>query len=110
MIGLCLLTWGAGGARVRGCAELDVGAMRSVGYGFTARNASQGQAIAQGAVAGRVTQRIVGPLEIGVGLGIVVPFDPARFFYVDAAGNQQELFHMAAVAGVVDASVGLSFP
>jgi hypothetical protein len=84
--------------------------MRSVGYGFSGGNSSQGQLVGQVGVTGRVTRRLVGPLEIGVGLGLVVPLDPARFYYADAAGNPQEIFHMAAVAGVVDAAVGLSFP
>jgi hypothetical protein len=111
LLGICPLAWGPGATRVRGCADLEVGAIRAVGYGFTMSNGTgQEQPVVQAQVAGRVTRRLVGPLDIGVGLGLLVPFERARFFYVDASGGQQELFRTAPVAGVVDASVGLAFP
>jgi len=111
MLGLCPLAWSAGGTSVRACAELEVGAIRSVGFGFAGgTGAGQEQPVGQVGVTGRVSRRLVGPLEIGIGLGLVVPFDRARFFYVDAAGNPQELFRMAAVAAVVDGAIGVAFP
>jgi hypothetical protein len=111
MVGLCPLVWGPGATRVRGCADLEVGAVRAVGYGFAATSgAGQEQPVVQAQVAGRVTRRIVGPLELGLGLGLVVPFERARFFYVDAERNQQELFRTSPVVAVVEASVGVAFP
>ena len=111
MVGICPLVWGPWATRVRGCVDLEVGAVRAVGYGFTAtQGAGQEQPFVQAQVAGRVTRRIVGPLDLGLGLGLVVPFNRARFFYLDAAKNEQELFRTAPVVGVVDASVGLAFP
>jgi hypothetical protein len=111
MLGLCPLVYRTELTTVRGCAEVAVGALRAVGHGFTSSNAAgQEQPVAMGSLAGRVSRRLIGPLEIGVGLGLVVPFTRPRFFYVDAAKNQQELFRIAPVAGVVDASVGLAFP
>jgi hypothetical protein len=111
MLGLCPLVWGPGATRVRGCADLEVGTIRAVGFGFAATSgAGQEQPVAQAQVAGRVTQRMVGPLELGLGLGLVVPFERARFFYLDASKNQQELFRTSSVAAVVEASVGVAFP
>jgi len=49
---------------------VEVGAIRGVGHGFTSSiGAGQEQAVAQGSLAGRVTQRLWGPLEVGLGLG-----------------------------------------
>ena len=62
------------------------------------------------AAEGRLAQRIVGPLELALGLGLVVPFERVRFFYLDASGQEQELFRMSAVAGVVDVGLGVAFP
>lgn len=110
-IGVCPLVWEHGATRVRGCLDLGAGSIRSVGSGFSGVNgAGQEQPVIHGAAAGRVSHRLVGPLELGVGLGLLVPFRRARFFYVDAAGDQQELYRMAPVAGLIDATVGLSFP
>lgn len=111
LLGLCPLVWAAGGTRVRGCAAMEVGAVRAVGHGFTSSNgAGQEQPVVQASLEGRLTRRLVGPLEVGLGLGLIVPFTRARFFYVDAAKNEQELFRMAPVAGVVDAALGVAFP
>jgi hypothetical protein len=111
MVGICPLVWGPGATVLRGCADLALGAVRAVGFGFSGSNAAgQEQPVVQAQVAGRVTRRIVGPLDLGIGLGLWVPFQRAQLYYLDAAGNQQELFRTAPVVGVVDASVGLAFP
>ena len=79
--------------------------------GAAASFATKEEAIAYiASLAGRVTRRLVGPLEIGLGIGLVVPLRPTRVYYVDAAGSQQELFRMGAVAGVVDVGLGVGFP
>ncbi|APR78066.1 Hypothetical protein A7982_03413 [Minicystis rosea] len=111
MVGVCPLAWSSGGTRVRGCLDVAVGALRAVGYGFThPAGAGQEQPVVQASVAGRVTQRLVGPLEIGVGLAVLVPLHRVRLFYLDADDHEQELFRMAAVAGMADAGIGLAFP
>jgi hypothetical protein len=109
-LGLCPLHWSSGGTRLRGCADLDVGAVRAVGFGFASGGAGDEQVVAQATVAGRVTQRLVGPLELGLGLGLMAPLHRVRFFYVDAAQAEQELFRMSAVAGRLDLGLGLAFP
>jgi hypothetical protein len=111
MIGACPLAWSGGGFRVAGCAELAVGAFRAVGYGFaTGSGASQEQPVVQATVAGRVTRRLVGPLEIGLGIGLVVPLRRVHVYATDASGNQEDLFRASAVAGVADGTLGLGFP
>jgi hypothetical protein len=64
----------------------------------------------QASLAGRLGRRIVGPLELGFGLGLVVPLRLVSVYYVDAAGAQEELFHTGAVAGTIDAALGVGFP
>jgi hypothetical protein len=110
MIGACPLFHRSGGTRLAGCAELGVGAVRSVGYGFNKESGvAAEQPVVNAGLAGRVTQTIVGPLEIGIGLSLVVPLRRARFYYVDAANEERELFRTAPVAGLFDAAVGLAF-
>jgi hypothetical protein len=111
LIGACPLSWRQGGTHLRACAELEIGAIRSVGYGFTSGSGlGQEQPIVQASLAGRVSRRLVGPLEIGLGLALAVPLHRVRFFYTDAANAEQELFRTGAVAGLVDAGLGVSFP
>jgi len=97
------------GTTLRGCALIEAGAIQAKGHGFRISRGEQ-LAIVQAAVEGRLSQALVGPLEIGLGLGAVVPIRRARFFYLDASGQEQELFRMSAVAGVLDMGVGVAFP
>jgi hypothetical protein len=62
------------------------------------------------AVEGRVHRRLVGPLVLGAGLGLVVPVLRARFSAPSVLGTQVELFQMAPVAGELDLSLGVEFP
>jgi hypothetical protein len=111
ILGLCPLAWRSGGTRLAACAEIQVGALRAVGYGFaTGSGVGHEQAVVQASLAGRVARRLVGPLEIGLGLGLVVPLRPVSVYFVDAAGTQEELFRTGAVAGTVDAVLGVAFP
>jgi hypothetical protein len=110
-LGACPLALRADAWRVAACAEVGVGAVRAVGTGFALPGAgTKEQAYVHAGLAGRVARRIVGPLEVGVGVGLLIPLRPAQVQYEDKLGNTQELFHMSAVAGVFDASVGLAFP
>ncbi len=110
-IGLCPLSWRSGGTHLAGCAELGLGALRAVGYGFaTGSGVGQAQPVVQASVTGRVARRLVGPLELGLGVGLAVPLRPVLVYSVDAAGAQQELFRTGPVAGVIDAGVGVAFP
>jgi hypothetical protein len=109
MVGLCPLVYRTTMTVVRGCADLGVGTIRSAGHGF-ASNSGQESPIVQALVAGRVTRRLVGPLEIGVGLGLVVPFTHPKFVYGDASNSDQALFQVAPVGALLDAGIGLAFP
>jgi hypothetical protein len=111
MLGLCPLAWRSGGTRLAACAEIEFGALRAVGYGFaTGSGVVEDPPVVQATLAGRVARRLVGPLEIGLGLGLVVPLRPVSIYFVDAAGTREQLFRTSAVAGTVDAWLGVAFP
>jgi hypothetical protein len=111
MVGLCPITWARGGTRISGCADLEVGVIRSIGYGFTTPGgAGQTQPLVQLAVAGRMSRRLVGPLQLRVGLGVAALLDRPRFYYLDAAGAEQDLFRPSPVALFTDAGLALAFP
>jgi hypothetical protein len=101
------LAWGTTG--LRACAGAALGAVRARGYGFKLSTGAA-QVVAAGVVEGRMTQRLVGPMELGLGLGLLVPFERARAFYLDASGAEQEIARTGAVAGVLDLGVGVAFP
>jgi hypothetical protein len=109
LAGVCPLGWSPGRARLRACADVALGAIRADGFGF---RLSQGQEafIAQGELEGRLGVRLAGPLTAELGLGFIVPFNRADFFYLDASSKRQDLYKVAAVAGIVDAALGVAFP
>jgi hypothetical protein len=109
-LGLCPLVWRTARTTVRGCADVAVGALRASGQGFTATNTGGEAPFVEGMLAGRVTRRLVGPLELGVGLALAVPFTRPSFTYLDATRTAQQLVRVGPVAGVLDAAVGLAFP
>jgi hypothetical protein len=109
-LGLCPLGYRMNAMRFRGCADLAVGAIRSIGQGFAATNVGGELPFAAAMLSGRASFRIVGPLDVGVGLSLTVPFTRPEFVYTDASKAQEELFRLGPVAGVFDAAIGMNFP
>ena len=105
----CPLTWEHGRTRVRGCAGGLVGALRVAGSGFRVSSTREEPVVAF-SLGGRVTWRLAGPLQVGVGIALLAPLERARVFHLDAAGAERELFRAEPVAGVLDAAIGLGFP
>jgi hypothetical protein len=68
------------------------------------------QLVADGVVEGRLTRRLLGPLELGLGLGLHVGLARARIAYTDATGVERELTRTGPVGAVFDLGAGLSFP
>jgi hypothetical protein len=109
LLGACPLTWTSGGTRLLACADVEVGAIGAVGYGFLNDTPGQEQLIVQGSLEARMTRRLVGPLELGLALALTVPFTWDQFYYLDAAGKSQQLFQTSPVASRMDAALGLTF-
>lgn len=108
-LGLCPLDVVRSRTRVVACAALEIGSIRAAGYGFHTSE-SAAQLLALGALEGRIARRIVGPVDLGLGVGVTVPFDRARFYYLDAGGAPRELYRLPPIAGVLAATVGVAFP
>jgi hypothetical protein len=108
-LGLCPLALTRPSTSLRGCAAIDVGAIRAEGVGLVHPTGEE-TAVASGALSGRIFQRIAGPFEAALGLGLVAPFDRARFLYRDAEGVQRELYRVGPVAAALDVGLGVAFP
>lgn len=108
-LSLCPLTVGTGGTRLRACGGVQVGAIRASGHGFLV-SGGQEHVVVQPALEGRLTRRLLGPLELGIGLGVAFPLVRTRLFYLDGSGAEQELYRTGAVAGILDASLGVALP
>ncbi len=110
LAGLCPLGWNPGRARLRACADVELGAIRADGFDFPPLARNGESFVAQGELEGRLGVRLAGPLTAELGLGFIVPFNRADFFYLDASEKRQDLYKVAAVAGIVDAALGVAFP
>jgi hypothetical protein len=110
-LGACPLAYLRGRARVAACADLVGGALQAGGHGFRTSNAvGQESPLVAAMLVGRTGIRLVGALELGVGLGMVIPFTRPAIEYLDTGSTQQELFRVSAVTAVADATLSLAFP
>lgn len=97
----CPLAGLALGFRYAACAGVEVGALRAGGFGFPLA-AVRHQPLVGGVLEGRVVRRLKGPLSLSVGFGLSVPFVRNRFYYLDPAGAEREVFVSSPVAGHLD--------
>ncbi|XXX73840.1 hypothetical protein WMF30_39960 [Sorangium sp. So ce134] len=95
--------------RLSACAGARLGALRVSGLGFGVDRADE-RLTAGGALDVRLTRRLVGPVTAGGGVGLIVPLVRDRFFYIDAQGQNREVFQMAPLAGTADVLLGVDFP
>lgn len=58
----------------------------------------------------RYVRRIVGPLQVSLGIGVLVPLIRDRFYYFDAVGARHDVFQPTAVAGTGNLTVGVQLP
>jgi hypothetical protein len=93
------------GFRYAACAGVEVGAIRARGFGFPLAG-EQERLLAGGVLEGRVVRRLKGPFALSVGFGIVVPFVRNRFYYLDRAGAEREVFVSSPVVGHLDLLAG----
>jgi hypothetical protein len=105
-VSVCPLTLRAFGGALSACAGVQVGSIRAGGFGVDAGSAQE-QVLFNVALEGRVRRRLVGPLVVAAGLGLVVPTVRERF---SSTTLGTDIFTMAPVAGAVDLSLGVEFP
>ncbi|WP_437731250.1 hypothetical protein [Sorangium sp. So ce1335] len=95
--------------RLSACAGVRLGALRVGGLGFRVDRSDE-RLTAGGALDVRLTRRLAGPLTVGGGLGLIVPFVRDTFYYIDAQDQDREVFQMAPLAGAADVLLGVEFP
>jgi hypothetical protein len=105
---VCPLTLKAFGAELSTCLGARIGSIRAGGFGFYLDDENE-ELVLSAVLGGRISRRIVGPLLVSGGLGLVVPFIRDRFFYRDSEANSVGVFQMSPVAGSLDAGLGIEF-
>ena len=56
-----------------------------------------------------MTRRLFGPLELGLGLALTVPFTKAHFYYYYAKNQPQDLFLALPVGPRIEGALGVTF-
>lgn len=97
------------GFELSGCLGLRAGVLRVGGFGFDLAQSPERPTFAA-SLEGRVRRRLVGPLVLAVGPGLLAPIVRDRFFYSVDAGPRLQVFRMAPLAGTLEATLGLEFP
>ena len=85
----------------------QVGFVRASAEGFDVVQPDERRLHVAGALEGRVSLRIAGPLALRVGLSGAAPFVRDAFVYRRADGTQADLFRMAPIVGLADVGVGV---
>jgi hypothetical protein len=105
----CPIAGKALGIELAACAGVQIGAVRVGGFGFDLSDQHE-QPVVNAHLEGRFTRRLVGPLGVSAGLGVLIPAIRDRFFYRERDQSRREVFRMSPVAGSLDAALGLEFP
>jgi hypothetical protein len=104
--GLCPLRYHSSRLHVYACAAGQIGYLLREGQGTAS---AQHQVHVAGALEGRATLRIVGPVTARLGLSFLVPVIRDTFAYTEAGGTPGQ-FQMSPVAGTADLGLGVVFP
>jgi hypothetical protein len=108
-LALCALDLKRGDNGLRICAGGAIGALVADPAGLSsAPREDRVVFYADGVL--RYQRRIVGPLAVSAGLGMLVPTERAVFYYMDASGKHRDVFQQGPIAGTLDLSVGLCAP
>ncbi len=108
--GICPLT--THGDRIHGylCGVGHLGLLKSRGSGFEVPLSDGQRVFLAGALEGRLTLRVFGPLTARAGLSLVVPIVRHAFTYRQPSGAEVETFRMAPVAATADLGFGVVLP
>lgn len=105
--GACPLRHASDRLSAYACATVQVGFVRASAEGFDVVQPDERRLHVAGALEGRVSLRIAGPLALRVGLSGAAPFVRDAFVYRRADGTQADLFRMAPIVGLADVGVGV---
>lgn len=108
--GICPLRWREARVSAYACADGQLGMIKSRGNGFDQPRPDDRKFVLAGAIEGRLSVRIVGPMAIRGGASAVVPLMRDTFAFRRADGSTAELFRMSAVAAAFDLGFGVVLP
>ncbi len=91
------------------CAEIQLGRLWADGSDDDG-DWQQHQFLANVSPRARVSYRLLGPLELGVGVGAVIPLVRDSFRVRSGDSEERELFRLSPVAAQTDISLGVQFP
>ena len=106
---VCPLATSAFGFELGACVGVRVGAMQIGGFGFDLVQDHERPTFGV-SLEGRVRRRIVGPLVLALGPGVLLPIVRDRFFFSTSTGKKLEVFRMAPLIGTLEATLGVEFP
>jgi hypothetical protein len=86
-----------------------VGQQTVSGFGFD-RNDERTRLVYDLSLRLRVSQRVVGSLQLVAGLQALVPLSRDRFVADEADGSRREVFRRPVAAGAGELGIGLDFP
>ena len=106
---VCPLSTAASGFELGACLGVRAGAMQIGGFGFDLVEDHERPTFGV-SLEGRVRRRIVGPLVLALGPGVLLPIVRDRFFFSTSTGKKLEVFRMAPLIGTLEATLGVEFP
>lgn len=108
--GLCPLTWRTSRVSAYGCANGHLGLIKSHGEGFDVPASDERKPYLAGALEGRVSIRLFGPIALRAAVSVAAPLVRDTFEYRRADGTSAKLFQMAPVVGTADFGFGVVIP
>lgn len=108
--GLCPLTWRTSRVSAYGCANGHLGLIKSHGEGFDVPASDERKPYLAGALEGRVSIRLFGPIALRAAVSVAAPLLRDTFEYRRADGTSAKLFQMAPVVGTADFGFGVVIP
>lgn len=90
------------------CARVDVGRLRTTGFGFTVSYAPPDRPTVDAGAGLEVRRPLLGPVYASLSTGLVVPFIRDRISY-DDQGVVQPIFRPSPLAGTAELRLGASF-
>jgi hypothetical protein len=108
-LGVCPVILSSSSSLLLGCAGMEGGIMVVRGFGFADPRELRMRPVVMGSLSIEPSLRIAQRLWAGLRISGKVPIIRDQVVFVDAAGNQVELFRMSSVAGTVALSLAVRF-
>jgi hypothetical protein len=91
------------------CFGVRAGVIQSGGFGFDLVEVNERPTFGP-TLEGRLRRRLVGPLVVTIGPGLLASIVRDRFFFTGPSGAKLEVFRMAPLAFTLESTLGVEFP